>query len=551
MVDAAAAGKTVAAEAAYLKGVCLFELKKFQEAVQSFTSYLQSGDAARFGDDALLKMAIAQSKQNNAADAIAAFERLPREYPKSELLAQAQYQMAECFYELKQYDKAIESYRKVADRRPPDELSPYAAFGIGVCSYDKGDWAAAADGFGRVADNFKGSDLIPQALYRKGSSLANMKKWEEAEQAFRALLAAAPKHELARGAMAMSGTCLQEQKKWEEAARAFQSVIEGYAPDKDQARMFYELGWSWREAGKDSESLAAFRALADRFPGDPLALDALFHLAEAKYKEPVPPEQPGETAKRLDAAREMYAKVLALSKDKRLGDKSVYRIGWCFWLTGKYAEAAAEFDRLCRDFSGSELAPDALFQAGQSYARAGAPDMACKRYEELIGNQGYAGFKYMPEAGLGLGEAKLALNQPAEAAQILGGWLKKNEKHASAAQAHLLLGRARYDLKEYDAALESFGKVPALTRSELAAQAQFYSGQALQARGDFKGAALAYLRVQALYPDAAEWVAAGMFENGKCSEALGNRDEALKYYREIAEKYKGTKWAELAAERLK
>ena len=549
-VDGAAAGKTVAGEVEYLKGACCFELKKYPQAVQSFTAYRQSGDTGRFGDDALFKLAIAQSKQNQPKAAMAAFARLLHDYPRSELLSQAQYQLAECCYDLKQYGKAIKNYKKVAGRQPPDELSPYAMFGMAVCHYDQGEWTAAAAGFGQVVVKFKNSDLIPQALYRKGTSLMKLAKWAEAEAVFRTLLAATPKHELARASLVMVGTCLQEQKKWAEAAQAFQSVIADYAPDKDQSRMFYELGWSWREAGKDAESLAAFRALADKFPGDPLTVDALFYLAEAKYKEPVPPEPPDRTTARLDAARKMYAKVLALSKDKRLGDKSIYRIGWCYWLTGKYKEAAAEFDKLCRDFGGSELVPDALFQAGQSYAKAGEPELARKRFEALVKNSRYARFKYLPEANLGLGEAKLALNQPAEAAQILGAWLAKNKEHPSAAQAHFLIGRARYDLKKYDAALESFGNVLALTRSDLAAQAQFYVGQVLQSRGDFKGAALAYLRVQALYPDAREWVAAAMFESGKCSEALGNKKEALKFYREVVKKYKGTQWAELAAGRL-
>ncbi len=550
-VDGSAAGKTVAGEGNYLKGVCCFELKKYPEAVQPFTAYLQSGDAGRFGDDALLKLAIAQSKQNQPKDAMASFARLLREYPKSELLSQAQYQLAECCYDFKQYDQAIENYMKVAERQPPDELSPYALFGAALCHYDKGEWAMAAESFGQIADKFKNSDLIPQALYRKGTSLMKLVKWAEAEQVFRALLAAWPKHELARASLIMTGTCLQEQKKWVEAAKTFQAVIDDFAADKDQARMFYELGWSWRESGQDGESLAAFQALTDRFPNDPLAVDAQFYLAEAKYKEPVPPQPPNEAAERLDAAREMYSKVLALSKDQRLGDKAIYRIGWCYWLTHKYKEAAAEFDKLCQDFGGSELVPDALFQAGQSYAKAGEPELACKRFEELVKNSKYAGFKCLPEASLGLGEAKLALNQPVEAAQILDAWLEQNEKHPSAAQANFLLGRAKYDLKEYDAALERFGNVAVLTRSDLAAQAQFYVGQVLQARGDFKGAGLAYLRVQALYPDAREWVAAAMFESGKCCEALGNKEEALKAYREVAEKYKGTKWAELADGRLK
>ncbi|MDO9555824.1 MAG: tetratricopeptide repeat protein, partial [Atribacterota bacterium] len=232
-VDGAAAGKTVAGEVGYLKGVCFFELKKYPEAVQSFTAYLQSGDTGRFGDDALLKLAIAQSKQNQPKAAMEAFARLLHDYPKSELFLQAQYQLAECCYDLKQYGQAIENYKKVADRQPPDELSPYAMFGMAVCHYDQGAWAASAESFGQVVAKFKNSDLVPQALYRKGTSLMKLVKWAEAEPVFRALLTAYPKHELARASLVMVGTCLQEQKKWAEAAQTFQSVIADYAPDKD------------------------------------------------------------------------------------------------------------------------------------------------------------------------------------------------------------------------------------------------------------------------------------------------------------------------------
>ena len=549
-VDIAAAGPPVAGEVDYLKGVCCFELKKYPEAERSFKAYLQSGDTGRFGDDALLKLATAQLKQKQTKPAMESFTRLLREYPKSELFTQAQYQLAECCYDLKQYGKAIENYKKVAGRQPPDELMPYAMFGVAMCQYDQGKWAEASDNFAGVADKFKNTDLIPQALYRQAGSLVKLAKWHEAETVFRKLVVRYPKHPLTRSSLVMAGTCLQEQKKWSEAANTFQTVLDEYASDKDQARIFYELGWSWREAGKDAESLAAFRALADKFPDDPLALDARFYLAEAQYKEPVPPEPPGATKPRLDAAREMYAKVLALSKDKRLGDKALYRIGWCYWLTRQYKDAADAFDKLCLDFGGSELVPDALFQAGQAYAKDGNPELASERFQKLIDNPCYAQFKYLPEASLGLGEAKLAMHQPAEAVKIGNAWLAQNAKHAAAAQANFLVGRARYDLKEYDAALESFGNVAVLTRSDLAAQAQFYIGQVAQARSDFKGATLAYLRVQALYPQAREWIAAAMFESGKCSEALGNNQEAQKLFREIVEEYKGTKWAELAAGRL-
>ncbi len=550
-LDPAAAGKTVAAEAGYLRGVCLFETQKYPEAVQAFQAYLKSGEAGRFGDDALLKTAVAHTKQGQPREARDAFERLLSNYPKSELASQAQYQLGELCHELKDYGRAIGHYRKAAERQPPDELSPYALFGLAQCHYDQGDWKDAADAFGQVAATYKDSNLAAPALYRQGLSLTKLSQWAEAEGVFRALLAAAPKHELARSALFMAGTCLQEQKKWAEAAQAFQAVIDDYRADQDQPRVFYELGWSWREAGQEEKSLAAFRALADKFGGDPLAADALFHLAEAQFKTPSAPETPGDAAKRFDAARELYVKALAQSKDKRLGDKCLYRMGWCDWQNRKYKEASAAFDRLAAEFSASELVPDAIFQAGQAYARAGDPQTAAERFEALVGNPKYAGFKYLPEAIIGLGEARLALNRPGDTVKTLETWVAGNGKHPAAGQAWFLIGRARYDLKEYDAALECFGKVSGAARPEVAAQAQFYTGQALQLRQDYAGASLAYLRVQALYPEVREWVAAAMFENAKCAEALGNKEEARKILREVADQYKDTQWAALATGRLK
>ena len=549
-VDARAAGKAVAGEADYLKGVCCFESQKFPEAVQALQAYLKTDDATRFGDDALLKLAAAQGKQGKPAEAMDSLERLLKQFPKSDIAPQAEYQLAEIAHEQKQIDKAVAHYRAVAGREPPHELSSYALFGIGVCAFEQGKWDEAAATFRQVADKYKGTDLAPQAFYRRGTSLTKAAKWGDAEQAFRGMLAVAPKHELARSAQVMIGSCLQNQKKWAEAAGAFQAAIDGYAADKDQARIYYELGWSLREAGKEKESLAAFDALAAKYAADPLAADAFFYLAEARYQAPQP-ETPEKKAKRLDEARGLYEKVLEISKDKRLDDKALYRVGWCHWLNANYKQAAAAFDRLNKEWASSDLYPDALFQAAQSFARDGDPAQAMARYTVLVDDARFADSKYRPDACIGLAECKLILGRPEETVKAVKTYLAKYEKHASLAQACFLMGKAQFELNDRDAALKSLGRVLDLTRSDLAAQAQFYVGQVHQSREDFKAANLAYLRVQALFPDSRTWVAASLFEGAKCSAALGNKDDARKAFQEVADKYKDTEWAPLALERLK
>jgi len=315
------------------------------------------------------------------------------------------------------------------------------------------------------------------------------------------------------------------------------------------------MAWSFREAGRKDEARTAFQALADKFPSDPLAADAFFYMAEALYtgrpqgsaEQSVSPDD----AKVLDEARKLYERALAVSKDQRLTDKSQYRIGWCFWLTKKYADAAAEFDTLVKDCPSSELVADARFQAGLSYARAGDAAQAVARFQALIGSPAAKGFTYLPETYVALGENLLLLERADEALKALSVFLDKYEKHASAAQAFFLKGKAQYGLKKYDEALETFGEVTRRTKSEVAAQAQFFIGQIHQGREDFKAAMLDYLRIPALYPEAREWIAASTFESAKCSEALGQKEDARKAYQDLVENYKDTKWAGLATDRLK
>lgn len=546
-----AAGPSMAAEACYLKGICLFDQQNFEEAASVLEAYMRSADTSSFGDDALFKLGIARAKQGQSKTAMESFVQLLKDYPGSSLAPQALYQLAELCFEAKEYDKAVEYYAKAVEQQPKSELAPYALFGQALCLYETGQLALSAKILSRFPEEYKTSDLLPQALYRQGLCLLKLKKWDEAKTVFLELSSTMPKHELARSATVLAGTCLQEQKKWAEAAKLFHTAIDSFAPDKDQPRLLYELAWSYREAGNEAESVAAFQSLADKYASDPLAADALFHLAETKYKAPDKPEQPNETAQRLKIARILYVRSLNAAQDKRLEDKILYRVGWCDWLSEKYASAADVFDRLWREHGESELAPDALFHAGQAYARIEAHETAVQRFKELLDNPRYARFKFLPEAGFGLGEAEFALNQQDEAEKILSVWIKDNPDHSAVAQARFILGRVKYDKKDYSSALENFAAIPSLTHSELAAQAQFYSGQVFHAQGKLKEAVMAYLRVQALYPDVAEWNAAALFEKAKCLEILEESDEAAAAYAEILKKYKDTKWAEMAADRLK
>jgi cellulose synthase operon protein C len=546
------AGQAIADEALYLKGVCLQAAGKSDEAADALAAYLKTGDHSRYGDDALLKLAAVQAttgKKDKAADA---YERFLRDYPNSDLGPQARYQLAELLADSKQFDKAADQYAKVAAAKPEGDLAAFALFGIGVCHDERSRWTEAIKALDDVMSQYPKSELVPQALYRKARALMSLKRWEDAAAALSQLLDKHAKHNLARASRVSLGYCMQEQKKWKEAVEEFRKAADMDGKAADLPRVLYEQAWSCREAGDSAGSLAAFRDLAGRFPADPLAADANFHVAEALYAEATADGVSGsDQSKKLAEAREIYVRVRDAKGDDRLGDKARYRIGWTCWLSGKYAEAAEAFDQIPEKYPGSELVADALFQAGQSHAKAGNTAKALEKYKTLVENSKYSSFKFLAEAYAGLGDCLIAGGDSKAAVKYIESAAEKYRDEASGPELYFLLGKSQYELQQFDKALEAFQEAAKRGRAEVAARAQFYVGQTYQGKSDLKQALMAYLRIQALYPQVTEWVAAATFESGKCHQGLGANDEARKAFQEVVEKYKGTKWAEMAAQRLK
>lgn len=550
-IQAADAGPVLAAEMRYLQGVCQAELGQTTQAVATLETYWKEPGDRRYGEDTLLRLAAAQAANGRPDLAIDAYERFLKTYAGSELANQSRYQLAETLYEQKKYDRAVKQYEEVLAAQPGGPLAAYAVFGSGLCRADQKQNDKAVESFARVAREFPTSDVAPQARYRQARSLMDLQRWPEATEVLRALLKDAPKHTVGRGAAVSLAYCLQEQKDWPAAAEAFRNVVDRYDRTNDLPRLYYEQAWSWREAGKTNEAVAAFRVLADKFPADALAADANFHLGEAEYAEATAPDLPADRQKQtLEAARSRYELVLKAAGQGPLADKAHYRIGWTWWLQQRFPEAAAAFDRVVMDFPASDLRVDSLFQAAQAQAHAGKAEVAVERYTTLLDDNKYTAFPYRSEAIAGLADCLIVLGRQEEAVRRLDDARRAGGTTGPAGEAVFLMGKAQFDLQRYDEAVRSFEEVTAQTRSEVAARAQFYIGQVHQAQEKYSAALLAYLRVLAIYPTSGEWVAAATFESGKCQEALGAGAEARQAYQSVVDQHAGTSWATLAGERL-
>jgi len=526
------------ADAQYLLGNCQFEKGDYPAALASLDQYLADSGAKRYRDDAMLKSALALERQGNRPDATGRLEQFLKDYGASPLRPRAEYELAELLRADKNFDAAADHYKTVAERYEGHDLAPYALYGLGTCRFEKGDFEGAAAAFGRISEKYSGSDLAPQAQYQQGLALQKAGKFGEARAAFEAMTKANPKHDLAPAAYLGLGVCLEKEKRFADAAQAFRSLIGTGGDKKLREQAMYELAWSLQEAGKDAEALQAYEALAKEFPTSSLAADAYFKSAEARYAEKKYPE-----------ATDLYEKAFGAAQDDRLKDKILYRLGWCKWAAGGYEESAKLFDRLVAECPASDLVPEGLFQAGEALLKLGKPADAIARLEKLMDPK-YKDFEHLADARFRVGEAQLVLGRQEQAVATLTALEQAHPQYPAMPEVQFNIGRALYNLKQYDQSRARFERVTGMTDTETAAKAQFYLGETFLAEGNGREALKAYLRVVALWGNYKEWAAAAQFEIGKAYQQLDKPAEAREAFQTVVSKYGDTKWAQPAKDQL-
>jgi len=212
-----------------------------------------------------------------------------------------------------------------------------------------------------------------------------------------------------------------------------------------------------------------------------------------------------------------------------------------------FAPAAELFERFVKDFSKSNLLASALFYAGEANFRAGRVDRTAKWLTTLVDEHSSGDFA--APAMLRLGECHATLQKWALSEETFQRFLERFPDGEQWYQAQFGVGWSRENQKRYDEAVAAYEKVTARHQGPTAARAQFQIGQCHFAQKKFEPAIRELLKVDILYAYP-EWSAAALYEAGRCFSQLNDPVQARQQFNTVVEKYKDTKWAEMAQEQL-
>lgn len=524
------------AEAQYLIGTSQLALGQAAEAARSLEASLSADPKWRQADETMLALAVAYQHLNELPKTKAALDRLIAEFPKSQVLDKAHYRLGECHYLAGDYRAAAAAYGQVVERWPQSPLLVHALHEWACAQLAQKDAAGAEKTLDRLLADHPQHPLATRARYTRGMARYQQEKYAPAVEDLQAMLKADPQAADQADARYMLGLCQMGLKQYAAAQETFRTLLDQKPPYSGSDNARYQLAWAQRLSGKETEAVATFAELAQQHPGSPRAAEALYHAGEAAYKN-----------KDYKKAAEAYDLVIEKAGKSELGEKAGHKLGWSYYHQGDYEQAQEAFGRQHTAYSEGPLAADAAFMQAESLFKQNQYQDALTAFEK-VKNPSTPDFQAL--ALLHAGQAAGQLKQWEKSVALLAECVRQFPDSPHVPEALYEQGWAQQNLDKPNEAVALYQQVLVKAPNrEVAARAQFMIGKIQFSQKNHAEAVNSFFKVLYGY-SYPKWQAEAAYEAARCLEVLKKKDQAVKMYRELLERFPESDKIPLAKERL-
>jgi cellulose synthase operon protein C len=280
--------------------------------------------------------------------AIEKHEDFLHKFRNSDKAFRVNYYLAECYFEINEFDKAADEYYKVMTYYGDNEFFEDAAYNIILSYYQLSNETTTSDSVTYYIEDFIGGGdaIIPV----KVNSEAQFKLIRACNDFVRQI----PESKNLLEVLMKYGETLYELQKWDLAANVYELTISPeYRNLPFYAQSINMIAHCYLKLGKYAESEKWFNNLSDAFP------DSSHYVERAK-------------------------KMVATAK---------FKVAENLKNEGRTNKAALNFLKLAFSTKDNEIAKAAIFQASNQFEEAGETDKAIKAYERMLEEQPNIMFK--------------------------------------------------------------------------------------------------------------------------------------------------------------
>lgn len=481
-----------------------------------------------------------------------------------------QYYVAESHFRLKNYKEAASEYAKTIALAPDSQLGQKSAYSLAWCHIRLGETDKAVPLFEKQANNpssvvridavknlvdllmnlhqyekaivaiDKGINVLveadrPELAYIKALALSRTGEFEKSLTAFADFTREYPKHAKTNEAVYQTGLVNVALSRFKEAIEHFEKVSSEKSDPDLREKAIYRIGECWFNLGNIKLAGDNFNKVITVFPKGKARFDALYQLGELAYMQ----------ESHADALTAFEA--IAASKNE-LAPQALFRAGEVLMKAGRHNDAIVRFQDYLNKYSDGKLREDATFKIGLSWLELKDQAQALAAFSQLMNAKGY----FRQEARFHIGEIARGLENYPLAIQHYKAITAEDATHPLASRARRAVGISLFQTKDYKGAIETFAAILKDYPATDAAipESRLWFGKSLIASGDLENGILEVLKVPVLYPNN-EFTALAYAEAARAYEKLNNINKSRMMYEELLKTNPATELREEAEKALK
>jgi TolA-binding protein len=357
-----------------------YNLHEFARAANEFERLVSVAPNGKLAVDARLRAADCYLAQKDFGRSAKAYEKVIALYPENGQTDYAYYQLAQSYSKSGNSSRALETFRHLISAFPSSDLADDAQFGIAWTYFTQKDYPTSITEFQRLISTYPESELVARAYYSIADADYNLQHYDWAITSYRQVLTRYPDSPLVGDAIMGIQYCLEAQGKHEESLKVIDEFIGSHPNAKASEQVAFKKTELLFGQKKYAEAIAECRSFIDRFPKSNLVPDAYFWIGKSSILLGQP-----------DNALQAFNHVANAYPSNQAAENALLEIGNLYLSEKNFTEAVSTYERMEANFKDSDVAIQAAYQEAVAYELGGKVGQArgqfntvMKKYPESI-----------------------------------------------------------------------------------------------------------------------------------------------------------------------
>ncbi len=572
------------------RGLGLEDSSLTQQAISIYQKLQDQFSQSPYADNARFGIGVCQIETGDFKAAEASFRSLLSRYPDSELRGRSRFQLGQLLFLRGDFQGATEEFRPLLTQRFSPDQSPQL-----IRLY-------LAQAYSQIGQVDQASVLYQEILKQTGEeneTLTSLPESPEKKTIKRALLGLASLYE--------------KKGKYTEAVDLCNQFLRSYPQDSTSDSVLFHKGKLLLSLGNESEAIRTWEELAQKFSSSVFAPEAAERvstilLRQRKYQDALSAYTLALSLdqERMEVAGGITVCLLRTGQENRAGSalrsfkkefgrspeatqwiaRFEYERGLLWWEQKTYKKAREQFQRVLKEFPGSDFADDASYHIAVCLLQQGKNNEAVEelvQFSQDFPSSGYigqvnmklGGFYYLerqfvkaadayqkvladtttalvPDAMFNLILTYERLGQLGLAIDMAKRLVQHLPDYESTPRVKVKMGIFLMELERYEEAIEQFNHCLHWSIGEQEAEIRYYIAECYFNLGEYQKALYWYLRVAYLNPEQQMWAVTAQYKAGQACEKLNRFIQAKNLYGRIIVRYgASSEWGRAAKERLK